>query len=74
MTLLAQRRAWLRDEVFRVVARLHEHREYPSYGRVQATIDPGVLGDSRSIREFVAQAKQELNTRFPYPDLEGIRR
>ena len=37
--LLARRRAWLHDEVFRVVARLHEHREYPSYSRVQATLD-----------------------------------
>ena len=72
--LFAQRRARLRDEVFRVVARLHEHREYPSYSRVQAALNVDSLGDSRSIREFVQQAKQELNVRFPYSDSEGIPR
>jgi hypothetical protein len=72
--LLAQRRALLRDEVFRVVARLHEHREYPSYSRVQAALKVDSLGDLRSIREFVQEAKQELNARFPYSDSEGVPR
>ena len=72
--LRVQRRARLRDEVFRVVSKLYEHGEYPSYSRVQATLNVDSLGDSRSIREFVQQAKQELNVRFPYSDSEGIPR
>jgi hypothetical protein len=72
--LRVQRRARLRDEVFRVVSKLYEHGEYPSYSRVQATLNVDSLGDSRSIREFVQEAKQELNVRFPYSDSEGIPR
>jgi len=70
--LLAQRRARLRDEVFRVVSRLHEHGEYPSYSRVQAALNIDPLGDSRSIRAFVQEAKQALKVPFPYSDSDGI--
>jgi len=69
--LRVPRRARLRDEVFRVVSKLYEHGEYPSYSRVQATLNVDSLGDSRSIREFVQEAKQELNVRFPYSDSEA---
>ena len=72
--LLVQRRARLRDEVFRVVSRLHEHGEYPSYSRVQAALNIDPLGDSRSIRAFVQEAKQALKVPFPYSDSDGIPR
>jgi len=72
--LLAQRRARLREEVFKVVSALHEHGEYPSYSRIQAALNVDSLRDSRSIREFVHEAKQELNICFPYSDSEGIPR
>jgi hypothetical protein len=72
--LCVQRRVRLRDEVFRVVFKLYMHGEYPSYARVQATLGVSALGHSRSIMEFVQQAKQGLNVRFPYSDLEGVPR
>jgi hypothetical protein len=72
--LLAQHRARLCDEVSKIVSALHEHGEYPSYSRVQAALNVDSLGDSRSIREFVQEARQELNVRFPYSDSEGIPR
>jgi len=46
----------------------------PRTVRVQAALKVDSLGDSRSIREFVQEAKQELNARFPYSDSEGVPR
>ena len=72
---LPERRALLRTEVFQIVSRLSARGEYPSRSRVQKILGGYFSSNwSRLIKQFLDEARQELNIPFARCQLEGIPR